>query len=108
MSVKSKIHITARKADFKRELNARIETLKARGMDAAAITKDRFVKKVRADLRKAGRQLTQIAALEGRNVPRAPQPEAAPEKAKKEVAAVKPEGKKPKKPKKTQDQPTED
>jgi hypothetical protein len=64
MSHKEKINVTEQKGAAERKLAARLELLKSKGMDDAAVKKDSFIKKLHADIRKAKRQLLGIADQE--------------------------------------------
>ncbi len=64
MTTKTKSNVIQHQETAARKLAARIELLKSRGLDEAAIKKESFVKKLNADIRKAKRQLTALSDQE--------------------------------------------
>ena len=67
MSHKSKVYIVERKLVTQRNLAARMELLKSKGKDETGIQKDGVVKKIKAQIRQANRQLSGIADQEKLN-----------------------------------------
>lgn len=64
MLLQRKLHIETRKEDAERKLTARLETLKAQGLDGEALQKDPAVRQIRAAIRQARRQMARIAEIE--------------------------------------------
>jgi GTP-binding protein EngB required for normal cell division len=71
MSHRKKTYVMEHQAIAEQKLAARLELLKSRGLDGAALEKESFIKKLRADIRKARRQLIAIADEEKQEVERA-------------------------------------
>ena len=100
MTQKTKSNVTQQQEIAERKLAARIDLLKSRGLDDAAIQKESFIKKLKADLRKSKRRLLGIDSQEklitqkaktkadklaaGKNVEKAPEPAPVEQKPKKE------------------------
>lgn len=64
MGLNKKPYIEQSKQTAEDKLAARVELLKARGLDEAGIKGEAVVKKLKADIRKARARLTSIAAQE--------------------------------------------
>ncbi len=67
MSLKAKGYLESQKKVAGDKLATRISSLKEKGLDAVAIKRDSFIKKMRADIRKANYRLACIAAQEKLN-----------------------------------------
>ncbi len=64
MNLKAKPYEEMHKAAAQSSLAARIATLQSEGINEKVIQKDTVVRKFKAEVRKAKRRLTQVAALE--------------------------------------------
>jgi hypothetical protein len=92
MNLKAKRHLEEQKKKIQENLAARIALLKENGVEPKQLAKDAQVRKLRADIRKAGLRLRSVAASEQVNsqkVVKKQEKEAAREAAKNEPAAKK-------------------
>ncbi|MCJ8501899.1 hypothetical protein [Desulfatitalea alkaliphila] len=64
MTIKAKAYILEEKTTAQQKLANRIALLESKGEQAAAVTRDTIVKKLKADVRKANRRLAAVAARE--------------------------------------------
>ena len=71
MNLKAKIYVENQKRNVQAKLDARLASLKEKGLDEAAIKKDAAVRKLKAEVRKADFRLASIAAQEKLNQERA-------------------------------------
>jgi hypothetical protein len=67
MNLKGKPHLEEQKKITQEKLTARIALLKEKGVDPQKVVKDAYIRKLRADIRKAGVRLSSIADLENLN-----------------------------------------
>ena len=67
MNLKAKPYQEAHKQKVQADLAARVELLKARGIEGRELEKDPRVRKLKADIRKANSRLARVAATEQRN-----------------------------------------
>lgn len=66
MASKDKTARLSQKALYEKQLNARILSLKEKGMESAFIAKDTIIRNIRAMLRETEERLSAIAALEAK------------------------------------------
>ena len=71
MNLRAKIYVENQKKSVQEKLDARLASLKGKGLDEAAIKKDVTMRKLKAEVRKADFRLASIAAQEKLNQERA-------------------------------------
>jgi hypothetical protein len=71
MSHQRKVHIETRRESAQRDLTARLEMLKAQGLDEVTIQRDATVRQIRASIRHARRQTARIAEIEALDLKKA-------------------------------------
>jgi hypothetical protein len=71
MNLRAKIYVETQKKSVQGKLEARLVSLKEKGIDEAVIKKDATVRKLKAEVRKADFRLASIAAQEKLNQERA-------------------------------------
>ena len=67
MNLKAKRHVEEQKKKAREKLATRMELLNGKGMDPKRVAKDSYVRKLRADIRKADYRLCRVAAVEALN-----------------------------------------